>query len=214
MSEMEGLGVYWIYAIGFLSQGLFAARLIIQWLMSEKEGRIVSPAIYWHITLVATYLFIIYGILQHDVVIIFGMVLSYIISVRNLQLDGAWQEMPLALRAIAIVLPLITILYLFLPHASFKAEYATQLIGHVWMLIGAVGQTLLNVRFIYQWYYAEKLRTSILPVGFWYMTAVGSIMVVVYALYRFDPVLLFAQGLGLFASVRNIQLHFKTKEVN
>jgi lipid-A-disaccharide synthase-like uncharacterized protein len=211
---MEGLSIYWIYATGFLSQGLFAARLIIQWLMSEKEGRIVSPVIYWHITLVATYLFIIYGILQHDLVIIFGMALSYIISVRNLQLDGAWNEMPIVIRVIAILLPLVTILYLFLPHAAFKTDYAPDMIGHVWMFIGAFGQTLLNVRFLYQWYYAEKLKISILPVGFWYMTAIGSIMVVIYALYRFDPVLLFAQGLGLFASMRNIQLHFKTKEVN
>lgn len=211
---MGNWSIYWVYALGFLSQGLFAARLIIQWLLSEKEGRIVSPAIYWHLTLVATYLFILYGILQNDVVIIFGMALSYIISVRNLQLDGAWNTMPFLLRATAIVLPLVTVLYLFLPQAGFQPSYSDGFSGHVWMLTGAMGQILLNVRFVYQWYYAERLKISILPVGFWYMTAIGSILVVVYAFYRFDPVLLFAQGLGLIASMRNIQLHFKAKEVN
>jgi lipid-A-disaccharide synthase-like uncharacterized protein len=211
---MEILNMYWVYALGFLSQGLFAARLIIQWLLSEKEGRIVSPVIYWHITLIATYLFIVYGIFQNDPVIVFGMALSYIISVRNLQLDGAWNEMPIILRGIAIALPLMTILYLFLPQSGFHADYSSQTVSQVWVFTGAAGQMLLNIRFLYQWYYAEKLKISILPVGFWYMTALGSIMVVIYALYRFDPVLLFAQGLGLIASMRNIQLHFKTKEVN
>jgi lipid-A-disaccharide synthase-like uncharacterized protein len=43
------------------------------------------------------------------------------------------------------------------------------------------------------------------------MTAIGSVLTVIYAVYHFDPVLLFAQGLGLVAALRNIQLHFKTK---
>jgi lipid-A-disaccharide synthase-like uncharacterized protein len=58
------------------------------------------------------------------------------------------------------------------------------------------------------------MRTSVLPLGFWIMTAAGSILVVIYAVERFDPVLIFAQGLGLIASLRNIQLHYRTKEAN
>jgi lipid-A-disaccharide synthase-like uncharacterized protein len=80
--------------------------------------------------------------------------------------------------------------------------------------IGALGQILLNFRFIYQWYYAEKMKTSLLPLGFWLMTAIGSVLVVIYAIYHFDPVLLFAQGLGLIASLRNIQLHYRTKPID
>lgn len=204
----------WVYLLGFFSQGLFALRLIIQWWLSEKEGKVVSPVIYWHITLVATYLFILYGILQHDLVIILGMVLSYVISVRNLQLDGSWGEMHFTLRWIAIVVPALTILYLFYPGNGAFYESGSDGYLEPFFLSGAIGQLLLNFRFVYQWYYAEKLKISILPVGFWYMTAIGSIMVVVYALDRFDPVLLFAQGLGLVASLRNIQLHFKAKTVN
>jgi lipid-A-disaccharide synthase-like uncharacterized protein len=45
------------------------------------------------------------------------------------------------------------------------------------------------------------------------MTAIGSVLTVIYAIYHFDPVLLFAQGLGLIAALRNIQLHYKTKPV-
>lgn len=211
---MESLNIYWVWALGFVSQGLFAARLIIQWFLSEKEGKVVSPVIYWQISLVATYLFIIYGILQNDFVIILGMALSYIISIRNLQLEGSWTTMPAIFRLSAVVLPFLTMCWIFIPGSGVDASFDSHSFFHPVVLTGAIGQLLLNFRFLYQWYYAEKMKTSILPVGFWVMTAVGSIMVVIYAVVRFDPVLIFAQGLGLVASLRNIQLHYRTKTVD
>ena len=211
---MESWSIYWVYALGFVSQGLFAARLIIQWYLSEKEGKVVSPVIYWQLTLIATWLFIVYGILQNDFVIILGMAISYVISIRNLQLEDSWDSMPIGLRIIAIVLPFITMGWIFIPGSGTTMHFESNEFFHPVFLIGAIGQMLLNVRFVYQWYYAEKMRSSFLPLGFWVMTAAGSILVVIYAINRFDPVLILAQGLGLFASVRNIQLHFRTREAN
>ena len=206
--------LYWIWALGFIAQALFAARLLIQWVLSEKEGRVVSPVIYWQLSVVASYLFIIYGILQDDFVIIIGQAMSYIIAVRNLQLDGSWMRMSKAFRAAAVVLPFLTMLWIFMPGTGFSARLTvTDLIDPVFMS-GAIGQLLLNFRFVYQWYHAEKYKTSLLPIGFWIMTAVGSLMVVLYAVDRFDPVLLAAQGLGLVASLRNIQLHYKNQNVS
>jgi lipid-A-disaccharide synthase-like uncharacterized protein len=206
--------VYWIWALGFVSQALFAARLIIQWVLSEKEGKIVSPVIYWQLSIVASYLFIIYGILQNDFVIILGQALSYIIAIRNLQLDGYWNSMTKSFRVAAVVLPLITLLWMFMPQSGFSSTFTYMDLLDPIFMSGAVGQMLLNFRFVYQWYYAEKMKTSLLPIGFWIMTAVGSIMVVIYAVDRFDPVLLAAQGLGLIASLRNIQLHYKNQSVS
>jgi lipid-A-disaccharide synthase-like uncharacterized protein len=202
---------FWIYALGFFSQGLFGVRLLVQWFLSEKEGRVVSPVIFWQISVVACYLFIVYGILQNDFVIIFGQGLSYIIYIRNLQLEGSWTPMPYAFRLSAIVLPLITLVWMFLRSSNLSADFQFENLLHPIVFLGALGQLLLNFRFVYQWYYAEKMKTAILPLGFWLMTAIGSVMVVIYAVDRYDPVLLFAQGLGLIASLRNIQLHYKTK---
>jgi lipid-A-disaccharide synthase-like uncharacterized protein len=80
-----------------------------------------------------------------------------------------------------------------------KADFTDSFI-----LVGSIGQLLLNFRYLYQWYYSEKANESILPLGFWVISAVASILVVVYGIYRQDPVLLVAQGLGLFAYLRNI----------
>jgi lipid-A-disaccharide synthase-like uncharacterized protein len=208
---MERSDIFLIYGLGFLSQGLFAARLIIQWVLSEKEGRIVSPVIFWQLSVIASYLFIIYGILQNDFVIILGQALAYIIYIRNLQLEGCWLTMPRIFRVGAVFMPLATVAWLLSPATTIKLSFTTNSFFDLMVLTGATGQMLLNFRFLYQWYYAEKTKVSSLPIGFWLMTAVGSLMTVIYAVDRFDPVLLAAQGLGLIASLRNIQLHYKTK---
>lgn len=165
-------------------------------------------------SLIAAYLFILYGILQNDYVIILGQAMAYIIYVRNLQLEGSWTTMPVAFRIAAIFFPLITIAWLFIPGSTTKVSFELSDFLYPIVMTGAIGQLLLNFRFLYQWYYAEKVKTPVLPLGFWIMTAAGSIMTVCYAVYRFDPVLLFAQGLGLIAALRNIQLHFKTVKAN
>jgi lipid-A-disaccharide synthase-like uncharacterized protein len=205
---------YLVYGLGFFSQGLFAARLIIQWVISEREGRVVSPVIFWQLSVVASYLFIIYGVLQNDFVIILGQALAYIIYIRNLQLEGCWANMSPSFRFTSIILPMATVIWIFMPFSSFDLHFSSKSFFDAMVLVGATGQMLLNFRFVYQWYYAEKMKISLLPIGFWFMTAVGSVMVVIYALDRFDPVLLAAQGLGLVASLRNIQLHYKTKEAS
>jgi lipid-A-disaccharide synthase-like uncharacterized protein len=201
-----------VYALGFLSQGLFAARLLIQWVLSEKEGKVVSPVIFWQLSVVASYLFIVYGILQNDFVIIFGQAMAYVIYLRNLQLEGSWNSVPSAFKLTALVLPVVTLAWIFHPSSNVDTSFNAEHFFNPIVFIGNAGQFLLNFRFLYQWYYAEKTKSSLLPLGFWIMTSLGSLMTVIYAVDRLDPVLLFAQGLGLVASLRNIQLHFKTRE--
>lgn len=208
---LEFVQKYWIYGLGFFSQGIFGIRMLVQWYLSEKEGRIVSPVIFWHLSIIAGFLFLVYGVLQHDFVIILGQALSHIISIRNLQLEGAWKPTPLAYRAGVIVLPIAALAWMFVESTALPANISVHDFFQPVFFVGAVGQLSLNLRFLYQWYYAEKEKTSLLPIGFWLMTAGGSILVVIYAIFRFDPVLLFAQGLGLFAALRNIQLHYKAK---
>src|SRR5688500_12805259 len=82
LCKMEWSDKYWIFGLGFFSQGLFAVRLLVQWFLSEKEGRVVSPVIFWQISVVACYLFFVYGILLNDIVIILGQGLAYIIYIR------------------------------------------------------------------------------------------------------------------------------------
>ena len=45
-----------IYALGFLAQICFSARLLIQWIISEKEKQVVSPTLFWLLSLLGSYL--------------------------------------------------------------------------------------------------------------------------------------------------------------
>jgi lipid-A-disaccharide synthase-like uncharacterized protein len=204
---------YWIYALGFFSQGLFGVRFLIQWWLSEKERKIVSPLVFWQISLVACFLFIIYGILRNDFVIIFGQSLAYIIYIRNLQLRGAWNIMPVIFRVSAILLPLSALTWLVLYRTGASSTFSFKDL-HILVFIGSVGQLLLNFRFVYQLYHAEKTKTAGLPLGFWLISTLGSILILLYAVDRSDPVLLLAQSLGLISALRNIQLHYKSKNAH
>ena len=74
---------YLIYSIGFLSQILFFGRTIIQWFKSEHEGRVLSPTLFWKISLLASILMLTYGILRNDAAILIGQILVYFMSATS-----------------------------------------------------------------------------------------------------------------------------------
>ncbi len=208
---MEFLEKYWIYGLGFFAQSLFGCRLIVQWYYSEKEGKVVSPTIFWQLSLVASFLFLIYGIFRDDVIIILGQTLSFFIYVRNLQLKNDWEKIPAPLRVFLLLLPVFAFAWMFFGgQHNFQSIFAKTELTNPIIFMGAIGQLLLNLRFVYQWYYSEKHKSSILPLGFWIISTIASVLILTYASYRLDPVLLVAQGMGIFVYVRNIIIHRKT----
>jgi lipid-A-disaccharide synthase-like uncharacterized protein len=206
---MEFVQKYWLFGLGFFAQGLFGVRLLIQLILSEKAGRSISPVIFWQLSLLASFLFLTYGILRQDVVIILGQTFSYYIYIRNLQLKQSWSVFPLFIRAILFSLPIIAWGWIFTNSADLHLLFSSDALINGWVMIGTLGLFMLNLRYLYQWYYSEKEKESVLPFGFWVISAVASIFVVAYAIHRFDPVLFFSQGLGLLVYLRNIFLQKK-----
>jgi lipid-A-disaccharide synthase-like uncharacterized protein len=206
------MNAYAIYALGFFAQSLFGSRLIVQWIQSEKKGKVVSPTVFWVLSLMASFLFLIYGVLRNDPVILIGQTLSYYIYIRNLQLKGFWKKIPLLFQILIFPLPvlLLTWIVLFAPQ-SFEAIVNKSDFSDIMIVIGTIGQLLLNLRYLYQWYYSEKAKESLLPLGFWVISLAASILVVAYASTRLDPVLLVSQGFGMMAYSRNIYLSLRTK---
>lgn len=201
------LNEYLIYGLGFFAQALFGSRMIVQWISSERAGKVMSPTIFWQTSLLASFLFMIYGLLRYDVVIVAGQLLSYYIYIRNLQLKDSWLTIPVSLRLIFLLSPVVTVVWIgFFNHGMLTQLELQNDFTQPFMLLGAAGQLILNLRFVYQWYYSEKRHISVLPGGFWILSLLGSVLVIGYAVYRQDPVLLLAQSLGLIVYVRNIFL--------
>tara|TARA_B100001250_G_C19787182_1_gene784744 strand:- start:1596 stop:1898 length:303 start_codon:yes stop_codon:yes gene_type:complete len=72
--------------IGFLGQGLFASRFIIQWIYSEKKGKSIIPIQFWYLSIFGGIGLLVYAISRQDPVIIIGQVFGIFIYTRNLYL--------------------------------------------------------------------------------------------------------------------------------
>lgn len=75
-----------------------------------------------------------------------------------------------------------------------------------WVVLGFVGQGLFFMRFFVQWLASEKKKESVIPVAFWYFSIGGSLILLVYAIKRKDPVFIVGQSTGLLIYIRNLML--------
>ena len=79
-----------------------------------------------------------------------------------------------------------------------------------WVLAGFVAQGLFAMRFLVQWIASERAGRSVIPLAFWLFSIGGGLLLLVYALYRKDPVFIAGQAFGVFVYLRNI--HFVLRE--
>ena len=162
------MNTYLVYGIGFLGQFLFFSRTILQWFKSENEGEIVSPVLFWKISLIASQLMLLYGILRNDFAIILGQFIVYFIYVRNLQLKNAWASMPAFFRGFILAVPVLIIIWLLTGNSiNFTSLFRNEKIPLWLLLLGTAGQVIFSFRFVYQWIYSEKEKESVLPGTFW-----------------------------------------------
>ena len=205
MNAATQLPLY-VLAIGFLAQALFSARTLVQWLLSEKRREVVSPTLFWVLSLAASILMFSYGWLRNDFAILLGQVISYYIYIWNLRIKGVWQHVPLLIRGAITLLPPVGIGVLA-SHTDFTALFLQNSSIPLWLVIfGSAGQVIFTLRFIYQWYYSRSQGESQLPRGFWWISLFGSSVIVCYGLLRLDPVLILGQSVGFIAYIRNLMI--------
>ncbi len=73
-----------------------------------------------------------------------------------------------------------------------------------WAWIGLLAQALFTGRFLVQWLASEKAGRSVIPFSFWILSISGGLLLLVYALYRRDPVFILGQSLGVVIYLRNL----------
>ena len=99
--------------------------------------------------------------------------------------------------ALLLILP-------FLP-ASLAEQPAQMMV-----VVGFAGQGLFAMRFILQWLTSEGQGRSVIPLAFWYFSIGGGSVLLLYAIWRQDPVIICGQGLGLFIYLRNLYFIHRT----
>lgn len=70
--------------IGFLGQGLFSARFVVQWLKSEREKKSVFPVAFWYFSIAGGITLFAYAVHRQDPVFIVGQLIGLFIYLRNL----------------------------------------------------------------------------------------------------------------------------------
>jgi lipid-A-disaccharide synthase-like uncharacterized protein len=81
----------------------------------------------------------------------------------------------------------------------------------LWLGVGLLGQVFFFSRFLVQWLASEKAGRSIFPMAFWYLSLSGGFLLLLYAIYRKDPVFIVGQSTGTFIYLRNIWLRKRTQ---
>lgn len=81
-----------------------------------------------------------------------------------------------------------------------------------WLALGFFAQFLFFMRFLVQWLVSEKRRKSIIPMAFWYFSLAGGSLLLLYAIWRRDPVFITGQSCGLVIYIRNLMLIHKHRD--
>lgn len=77
---------YGLLVLGFVAQGLFTARFLVQWIVSERAGKSVVPVAFWLLSVLGGGLLLAYAVLRRDPVFILGQAGGLLIYLRNLYL--------------------------------------------------------------------------------------------------------------------------------
>lgn len=204
-----------IFAIGFTAQLFFSARILVQWILSEKACKVLSPSIFWILSLAGAYALCLYGWLRHDFSIVLGQVISYYIYIWNLGKKGVWNKLYRIVKLILLLTPIAAFLFVLQDVGIVIDNFFKNEAIPLWLLLmGSAGQIIFTLRFIYQWYYSYRCHESVLPSGFWIISLAGSSVIIIYGIIRLDPVLVIGQGFGFIAYIRNLWLGQKQKKAS
>lgn len=78
-----------------------------------------------------------------------------------------------------------------------------------WIALGLFAQLLFFLRFFVQWLASEKKGKSTIPVSFWHLSIAGSLLLLIYSIYRKDIVYILGQSTGSLIYLRNLALIYK-----
>ena len=67
------------------------------------------------------------------------------------------------------------------------------------------------MRWVMQWFKSEREGESTIPLSFWYLSLIGGLITLAYAIYRRDPVFIAGQSIASVVYIRNLMLLYRNK---
>jgi lipid-A-disaccharide synthase-like uncharacterized protein len=91
-----------------------------------------------------------------------------------------------------------------------KSAIAEQIVGDpVWATVALVGQVVFGGRFVLQWIVSEYKKKSHVPTSFWYVSLLGSFILLAYSIHIKNPIFVLGFSLNTVIYIRNLHLIYK-----
>lgn len=208
--------------IGGVAAIIFYGRFYLQWYSSERLGRSVVPVGFWYMSCIGSLMLFSYGVYTHSAVGTLSHCFNIFIYVRNLV--HVWRKngtlsrqrsvlvhgLALAVMLVAVVLLAVTWGQVLSNTKSGSESEAAR--TWLWIGIGVAGQGLFACRFLIQWITSERKKESVIPVAFWYLSIVASLLM----LASFIQLGEFIFGLGILLTLpiytRNLWMIHRRKQ--
>jgi lipid-A-disaccharide synthase-like uncharacterized protein len=81
------LGIEWSVwkVVGWMGNGFFFSRFLVQWYATEKRKQVVVPVLFWWLSIAGSLVLFAYALFyKHDSVFIFSFAFTWIPYIRNL----------------------------------------------------------------------------------------------------------------------------------
>jgi lipid-A-disaccharide synthase-like uncharacterized protein len=79
------------------------------------------------------------------------------------------------------------------------------------LVLGFTAQAMFFSRFMIQWIVSERRGRTVIPISFWYASVMGGMGLLVYGIFRRDPVIIVGQSVGLLVYTRNLMLIYRER---
>jgi len=94
-------------------------------------------------------------------------------------------------------------------------EKLNEILAHgigFWEVIGLMGLVVFTSRFVVQWIVSERRKESVIPVSFWYLSILGSLLLLSYAIERRDPIFILSYLFNGVIYFRNLYLIHRKRQ--
>lgn len=194
---------------GWTGNVLFSARVLTQWWASERARHSVVPVAFWWLSILATLVQLFYSFgVDHVATMlpfIIGLAITIVPYVRNLAIHYRPRRPPLPMG------PILAASFILVMIPTVAMGYKERARFDAYLLIGLAGMFVWSSRFFISWLESERERKNTLSLTFWWVSLIGSGLMLTYSFIRSEPVFIVSFIFNFIPYVRNIMLIRRAK---